>query len=64
MDSNTKDFLLTEVTRLRRSQDIMASELVSLRRQVVNNIVKLNNIQYEHEIHGDRVGHRADTNKA
>ncbi len=64
MDSNTKDFLLDEVTRLRRSQEILASELVSLRRQVVQNIVKLNNIKYEHEVHGDRLGHRADTTEA
>jgi len=58
MDSNVKEHLLTEVSRLRKRQDLLASELVSLRRQVVKNIVKVNNISYEHEVHDNRVGNR------
>jgi len=61
MDSKLKEHLLTEVSSLRRSQELMASELVSLRRQVVKNIVKINNVEYEHQVYGNRLGHRADT---
>ena len=63
MDSKLKEHLLTEVSSLRRSQELMASELVSLRRQVVKNIVKINNVEYEHEVHRNRLGHRTDTVK-
>jgi hypothetical protein len=61
METKTKEFLLKEVEQLRRSQSLVASELVSLRRQVVQNVVKINNISYEHKVHGDRLRHRADT---
>ena len=60
MDSNVKEHLLTEVSKLRKRQDLLASELVSLRRQVVKNIVKLNNISYEHDVSNNRVRHRTD----